>query len=228
MTQLRTHRKFEEGDTNAVNKHIRQQLSQAAGASGAYCVALDAARPGTGCIAYGAGGPESSIYREWFNITPKGELVWWSSSRGLGLLMRPPSPPPRAHFNMDAQLKYGEYHPTEKLYIDTFTYPLVSNHSNKLVCQHPSPLHTCIQPPQQTCCSTNPTGYYFRGRTYPEVERVLDAFKRDPNYKKKQRADQQGGMMAAQQRAMMGGPPGACVCGGCADKRGGERQQGDT
>lgn len=121
VTQLRNHRKFEEGDTNAVNKHIRQQLSQAAGASGAYCVALDAARPGTGCIAYGAGGPESSIYREWFNITPK--------------------------------------------------------------------------------------GYYFRGRTYPEVERVLDAFKRDPNYKKKQRADMQGGMMAAQQR-MMGGPPG--------------------
>lgn len=73
VTQLCNHRKFEEGDTQTVNKKIRQQLSQQSAQSGAYCVAIDAARPGTGCIAYGAGGPESSIYREWFNITPKGE-----------------------------------------------------------------------------------------------------------------------------------------------------------
>lgn len=74
VTQLRNHRKFQEGDTNTVSKFIRQQLSQQGNAAaGAYCVAIDAARPGTGCIAYGAGGPESSIYREWFNITPKGE-----------------------------------------------------------------------------------------------------------------------------------------------------------
>lgn len=97
MTQLRTHRKFEEGDTNAVNKHIRQQLSQAAGASGAYCVALDAARPGTGCIAYGAGGPESSIYREWFNITPKGEWCCLQVGSWGCWLMCPFTTPPHPH-----------------------------------------------------------------------------------------------------------------------------------
>lgn len=75
VTLLRNHRKFAEGDPTNVSKHIRQQLSQqAAGNAGAYCVAIDAARPGTGYIAYGAGGPESSIYKEWFNITPNGEV----------------------------------------------------------------------------------------------------------------------------------------------------------
>lgn len=44
-------------------------------------------------------------------------------------------------------------------------------------------------------------GYYFRQKTYSEVERVLDAFKRDPNYKKKQRADGIG-------QPRMAGPPG--------------------
>ena len=73
VTQLRNHRKYVEGDNTHVNKTIRQQLSQQNAQSGAYCVAIDAARPGTAYIAYGAGGPESSIYREWFNITPKGE-----------------------------------------------------------------------------------------------------------------------------------------------------------
>jgi len=75
VTQLRNHRKFLDGDTNHINKQIRQQLSQQASNpnAGAYCVAIDPARPGTAYIAYGAGGPESSIYREWFNISPKGE-----------------------------------------------------------------------------------------------------------------------------------------------------------
>lgn len=73
VTQLRNHRKYVEGDNTTVNKTIRQRLSQQNAQSGAYCVAIDAARPGTAYIAYGAGGPESSIYREWFNITPKGE-----------------------------------------------------------------------------------------------------------------------------------------------------------
>lgn len=72
VTQVRNHRKYHDGDNSAVNKHIRQMLSQQNAQSGAYCVAIDAARPGTAYIAYGAGGPESSIYREWFNITPKG------------------------------------------------------------------------------------------------------------------------------------------------------------
>jgi hypothetical protein len=42
-------------------------------------------------------------------------------------------------------------------------------------------------------------GFFFRQKTYSEVERVLDAFKRDPNYKKKQ---------VAQGQQRMGGPPG--------------------
>lgn len=43
------------------------------------------------------------------------------------------------------------------------------------------------------------SGFFFRQKTYSEVERVLDAFKRDPNYKKKQ---------VAQGQQRMGGPPG--------------------
>lgn len=73
LAQLQTHRKFQSGDNNAVNTAIRRQLSAQHGSSGAYCVAIDAARPGTAYIAFGAGGPESNLYREWFNITPKGE-----------------------------------------------------------------------------------------------------------------------------------------------------------
>lgn len=72
VNQLFTHRKFQDGDSNAVNSYVRQQLSQQGPGAGAYCVAIDAARPGSAYIAYGAGGPESSIYKEWFNITPKG------------------------------------------------------------------------------------------------------------------------------------------------------------
>lgn len=73
VTQLCTHRKFQAGDNNSVNTAIRMQLAQQHANSGAYCVAIDAARPGTAYIAFGAGGPESNLYREWFNITPKGE-----------------------------------------------------------------------------------------------------------------------------------------------------------
>lgn len=51
------------------------------------------------------------------------------------------------------------------------------------------------------CSVFHYAGYYFRQKTYSEVERVLDAFKRDPNYKKKQRADGMG-------QPRMGGPPG--------------------
>jgi hypothetical protein len=83
VTQVRNHRKYLEGDNSAINKHIRQTLSQQNAQSGAYCVAIDAARPGTAYIAYGAGGPESSIYREWFNITPKGGFP--VSAEGLSI-----------------------------------------------------------------------------------------------------------------------------------------------
>jgi hypothetical protein len=74
VAQLLSHRKLEEGDAAHVNATLRQQLAtQGSGSGGVYCVAIDAQRPGTGYIAFGAGGPTSSVYKEWFNITPKGE-----------------------------------------------------------------------------------------------------------------------------------------------------------
>jgi hypothetical protein len=48
-------------------------------------------------------------------------------------------------------------------------------------------------------------GFYFRAKMYPDVERVLDTFKRDPNYKKRQQAAE-----VAQQR--MAGPAGEAAC----------------
>jgi hypothetical protein len=62
-------------------------------------------------------------------------------------------------------------------------------------------------------CDVILAGFYFRQKTYPEVERVLDTFKRDPNYKKKQRADGMG-----QQRMPPGvGDPAAGGGGGGGD-----------
>jgi hypothetical protein len=54
-------------------------------------------------------------------------------------------------------------------------------------------------------------GFYFRSKMYPDVERVLDAFKRDPNYKKKQQAE---GM---QQQRMAGGAAGEAARGVCCN-----------
>jgi hypothetical protein len=57
-------------------------------------------------------------------------------------------------------------------------------------------------------CVTFPAGFYFRQKTYPDVERVLDTFKRDPNYKKKQRVDGMG------QQRMPPGKLGSATPGG--------------
>jgi hypothetical protein len=73
VTQLCNHRKFVQGDNNTVTTAIRLQLAQQHATAGAYCVAIDAQRPGSGYIVFGAGGPESNLYKEWFNITPKGK-----------------------------------------------------------------------------------------------------------------------------------------------------------
>lgn len=59
-------------------------------------------------------------------------------------------------------------------------------------------VHTPHLPPTHP---HTPAGFFFRQQTYGEVERVLDMFKRDPNYKKKQKADGMG--------PRMGGHPGA-------------------
>lgn len=68
-------------------------------------------------------------------------------------------------------------------------------------------------------CNVTCAGFYFRQKTYPEVERVLDTFKRDPNYKKKQRADGMG-----QQRMPPGeicvGAGGQLLRGVCAEATG--------
>ena len=82
VSSVISHRKYQQGNTDAINDWVRTQLVTAAAASGGggnaggnagvYCVGLDEKRPGAGYIAFGGGGPASNIYREWFNITPKG------------------------------------------------------------------------------------------------------------------------------------------------------------
>eukprot|EP00879_Flechtneria_rotunda_P018911 GHRR01019849.1.p1 GENE.GHRR01019849.1~~GHRR01019849.1.p1 ORF type:complete len:307 (+),score=147.19 GHRR01019849.1:850-1770(+) len=74
VNEVFMHRKAVDGDQTAINNQVRAMLNaQGQGSmAGVYCVALDSHRPGTGCLAFAAGGATANVHREYFTITPNG------------------------------------------------------------------------------------------------------------------------------------------------------------